>query len=232
MIRVRLLAVLTTMVALVAAVVVAPTADAAAYRYWTYWVAAPGAATWSFASAGPASLLPADGSVQGWRFAVTTAAGSASSQPRTAPSFADVCAATPAQEGRKRVALVIDPGTVDEAPPGQQPGQTTTACVVAEPDATGYQVMRAVTTVRADGSGLVCGIGGYPADECAPVIDDPVASPTAAASPAAVGSGSAMDTTTDTAAADNSTGSPVPLLAVVALVLGAGGVLFWRRRRG
>lgn len=236
--------VVTTTAAILATVVVgaAPGAAAmvptAAYRYWTYWVAEPGESTWTFASAGPASLIPADGSVQGWRFAVTTAAGTASSQPRTAPSFADICADTPATDGSKRVALVIDPGTGADAPPGQLPGDVQTSCVVADTDATGYQITRSVTTVRAEGSGLVCGVGGYPTGECAPVVDEPSASspaPTtsAAATPDAIGAGSAMDAAPAAApASEAGAGSPLPLLAVLVLAAAVGGALVWRRRRG
>lgn len=209
---------------------------AAAYRYWTFWVGTDGG--WSFATAGPASLVPEDGAVQGWRFAVTTQAGTASSQPRTAASFADICAGTPTEAGRKRVALVIDAGEPGEAPAGQQPQPQSATCVVADLDATGYQVLRSVAAVRVEG-GLVCAIDGYPTGECAPVVDDPVPAPSGSASErpvgspipssTAIGAGSAMDT----ASSDDDAGSGTPwaLLGVLAAVAAVAGVLVWRRPR-
>lgn len=231
---------LVVAVALVATATVgwAPPGHAAAYRYWTYWTGDDG--TWTFASAGPASLIPADGSVQGWRFAVTTQAGGVTSQPRSPASFDDVCVGTPAQDGKKRVALVIDPGEAASAPSGQQPASPSATCVVADEDATGYQVLRSVATVRVEG-GLVCGIDGYPTGECAPVVDDPepTADASAATSAPAVGSGSAMDLTDasarDTAgeqADDTGSGTPWALVGVLAVVAVVAGLLVWRRPRG
>ena len=119
-------------------------AQAAAYRYWTYWQGTAG--DWSFATAGPASLVPEDGSIEGWRFAVTTQAGRAGDAPSAAASFDGICGATPTREGSKRVALVIDSGTAGIAPQGQTPPALVSTCVVVPSDATGYQVLRAVAT--------------------------------------------------------------------------------------
>ena len=68
-----------TIAGLIIGVLASPSAKAAAYRYWTYWQAPAGA--WVFATAGPATTVPTDGTVEGWRFAVTSAAGSAAAQP-------------------------------------------------------------------------------------------------------------------------------------------------------
>src|SRR3954453_4735022 len=45
-------------------------ADAAAYRYWGYYQLS--GTTWQFAATGPDQTKPADGAVEGWRFAVGT----------------------------------------------------------------------------------------------------------------------------------------------------------------
>ena len=211
------------MVAAAGLVAMSGTAHAAAYRYWTYWQGGTG--TWTFATAGPAAVIPLDGSVEGWRFAVTTTAGLATDAPSTDPSFDTICAATPAQADRKRVALVIDPGIAAAAPEGQIPPPETKTCIVAELDATGYQVLRAATTVRTDG-GLICAIDDYPTGECAPVVDDPPSATDASAAtpPTATTSAMAAQETTDA-----SSGPAWPTAAVVAL-LAIVGILWWRRR--
>ncbi|MHB1066447.1 MAG: SCO2322 family protein [Candidatus Nanopelagicales bacterium] len=211
-----------------AAALLAPAApaQAVAYRYWTYWQGT--AQGWVFATAGPASTIPADGSVEGWRFAVTTAAGAPGDQPRVAPSFADVCARTPAAPGGKRVALVIDPGPPAMAPNGQSPGPVVAACVVADPGATGYQVLRSVAEVRTDG-GLVCAITGYPAGECAPVVEAPAVS--GATLPAEAVTPTVVAAPGPAPGPDAGAGAPWATLLVL-LVGGAAGLVMWRRRHG
>lgn len=158
-------------IALAAMTLIAPAARAeSAYRYWTYWQGNAGA--WQFGTQGPATSNPADGSVEGWRFAVSGAAASASSEPSMSPAtaFADLCGSTPIISGKKRVALIVDPGYRSEAPEGEEPIGALSTCVVADADASGYDILRSQLEVRVEG-GLVCGIGGYPAHECAPVIE-------------------------------------------------------------
>jgi hypothetical protein len=218
----------------VAALTGAPAAQAASYRYWTYWQGGTG--DWAFATAGPAALIPAEEAVEGWRFAVTTQAGSAGDSPRTPPSFADICGATPAAEGSKRVALVVDFGLPSAAPEGQAPPPGIVSCVEIEAGATGYQVLRSMTGVRTE-NGLICGIDGFPTGECAPVIDDQQVAPSAAsspsqsaaASPTAAASQSAMATSAAPSVSDG--GTPWATVAVLALAAAVGGLLVWRRRR-
>lgn len=211
-----------TIAAVVASVVAPPSATAAAYRYWTYWQAPQG--SWSFATAGPATTVPADGSVQGWRFAVTSAAGTASDAPRPRASFAEICADTPAVAGSKRVALVIDFGDPSEAPEGEQPPAATAECVVADADATGYAVLRSAVSVRTDDVGLICALADYPARGCAELVDEPVA---ATAAPA-----SAAPAEAAAATADDPSTSPVPTIAAVAVIAAiAGAALAVARRR-
>lgn len=142
---------------------------ATSYRYWTYWV---GAGTeWTYSPVGPASDVPADGTVQGWRFAVTEGARGQGQSPRlgVAQAFAQFCGDTPPTAGRKRVAVVLDFGDPDDAPPGQRPPSARGTCVVTEPAATGARILSAAAQVRTD-RGLVCAIAGYPTGECAPAV--------------------------------------------------------------
>ena len=168
----------------VAVAVVVPSAvlpaasQAAAYRYWSYWLGADGG--WSFANVGPAFRSPADGTLEGWRFSVSGVEGNHA--PSFAADFDAVCGDTAPEEGRKRVAVVVDPGLAADAPEGEQPPGAWAMCVVAEPRASGYDVLRAAASVRAE-RGLICGIGGYPAGGCAEVIDGPAPTPAPTKSP-------------------------------------------------
>ena len=153
------------------------TAQAAEYRYWSYWLGADSA--WSFAPLGPAFRVPKDGTVDGWRFAVNGVAGN--TMPSMAPDFDAVCGQTPAQEGSKRVALIVDPGSAGDAPDGETPPGPWAMCVVAPAGATGMDVLRAAADVRLR-QGFVCSVAGYPATDCA--LDAVAPSPTPTAKPA------------------------------------------------
>ena len=154
-------------------VVAAVPADAAAYRYWSYWLGSD--TGWTFAHVGPAFRSPADGSIEGWRFSISGVTGD--NLPGFSPDFAEVCGDTPAQEDRKRVALVVDPGSAADAMDGEDTPGPWAICIVAESRATGYDILRAATTVRAE-RGLICGIGGYPSRGCADIVADPTPTPT------------------------------------------------------
>src|SRR5690348_14339885 len=101
------LAALSLVAAVLAALVVpAGSASAAAYRYWGYYQLS--GTSWQFAPKGPDQTTPADGSVEGWRFAV--AGESDTRAPRVTTTFDAVCGDTRAESGKKRVAVVIDYG--------------------------------------------------------------------------------------------------------------------------
>ncbi|NEA17447.1 SCO2322 family protein, partial [Streptomyces halstedii] len=117
--RPRGTAVLLLLVAAALTVLGAGNAQAAGYRYWSFWEGGTGT-TWTYATQGPSLVRPDDGTVQGFRFAVSEDSQDAA-RPRRAPDFAAICAGTPAQDGRKRVALVIDAGTAADAPDGETP---------------------------------------------------------------------------------------------------------------
>lgn len=220
--------------AVLAVALLAAPAQAAAYRYWTYWQAPAGTTAWGFATQGPATGVPADGSVEGWAFGITTQSGSLEDAPATAPDFARICAGTPPSADRTRVAVVIDTGPAGITPDGQVPPAPIEACVVVAPGASGYDVLRAAADVRTE-DGLVCGIAGYPSGECAPVLSDAEAQALlAAAAPAPSGSpASAAPTGMDTTAAPAppDTGSPVVTIVVVGLVLVGAAIGVARYRR-
>ncbi len=103
------------------------------YRYWSYWIVDAGTSPeWGYAPEGAGTRVPADGSVEGWRFGL---AGQVSDiKPSVDPDFESICAGTERQDGAKRVGVVIDPGTVDESPDGEQPGVDAASGVSDSPD--------------------------------------------------------------------------------------------------
>ncbi|NEE13591.1 hypothetical protein G3M58_44935 [Streptomyces sp. SID7499] len=139
-------------------------AQAAGYRYWSFWERDGG--HWVYATQGPSLARPSDGDVQGFRFAVSEDSANAS-RPRGTADFATICAKTPAQDGRKRVALVIDFGTPSDAPDGETPPAARTACARVAPDATTAEALAAVAKpLRYDTNALLCAIAGYPEKGC------------------------------------------------------------------
>ncbi|MEU9378670.1 SCO2322 family protein [Streptomyces sp. NPDC048255] len=205
----------------VLAVLAAGPALASSYRYWSFWDGAGG--TWAYATVGPSMARPADGSVQGFRFAVSKDAAAEAARPRAAADFAAICGATPAAEGRKRVALVIDSGLPEDAPSGEAPPQAEprTACAQVAPEATAAEALASVAKpLRYNSAALLCGVSGYPKQGCGePLPDTPAAtdSPAAAAPPKAD-------------AADGG-GPSAGLLAGIAAVAALAAAGIWQSRR-
>lgn len=202
-------------------------AQAASYRYWSYWWVQEGA--WTFATAGPATSMPADGAVEGWHFGITPESGGEPPGFDAGGAFDQACGDTPAEEGRKRVALAVDPGRPDDAPPGSTAaGPPSLTCVVIEEDASGYQVLRSQGPVRTE-DGLICGIADYPSIGCADVVATGTADPSAAAaSPQASASPAAKAPSTGQ---DEPSGSNAIPLVVAGLAIGGLAGFAWRRRR-
>jgi len=209
--------------------VVAPAAGAeTAYRYWSYWSSEPQQTQWSYATEGSGTHIPADGSIEGWRFGIGGEAARIS--PGIAADFDAVCSGVPKPESGKRVAVVIDSGTPQEAPPGEAPPAARTACVVTDSAATGYQVLLEVASVRTD-AGFVCGIDGYPSSECAPLVDAPQeVSESAEAVDNEAPAVSAVSESTESTTQASGIGTPLATaVALSLLALASFGI--WRRRR-
>lgn len=202
----------------------AGSAQAAGYRYWSFWEG-DGGKGWTYATQGPSVVLPDDGAVQGFRFSVSEDSQD-SARPRRAPDFGRVCAATPAKDGLKRIALVIDPGTPADAPDGEKPPALRTACAQVAPDASTADALAAVAKpLRYDSSAMLCAITGYPRSGCGEQTGgDPAASEPG--DPAAA-------STADTGTSDEDGGPSAGVLTGVGavLVLGVAAVLRARRRR-
>ncbi|CAM5613482.1 SCO2322 family protein [Streptomyces badius] len=162
--RAPLVALLAALVTASAVLLGAGSAQAAGYRYWSFWEG--NGKNWEYATQGPSLLRPDDGTVQGFRFAVSEDSGDAD-RPRRAPDFGAICADTPAEDGKKRVALVIDPGTTADAPDGEKPPALRTVCARVAPDASSAEALAAVAKpLRYDDSAMLCAISGYPRTGC------------------------------------------------------------------
>ncbi|KUO04222.1 hypothetical protein AQJ67_12610 [Streptomyces caeruleatus] len=161
---------LTLVLAVLVVLTGAAQAQATGYRYWSFWDR--DGERWTYATQGPSLARPSDGDVQGFRFAVSEDSNDAA-RPRGAAEFAVICARTPARDGTKRVALVIDFGTAADAPSGEAPPARRTACARVSPEATTAEALAAVAKpLRYDTNALLCAISGYPAKGCGePVVE-------------------------------------------------------------
>ncbi|WP_030586014.1 SCO2322 family protein [Streptomyces anulatus] len=214
---------LAALVAASAVLLGAGSAEAAGYRYWSFWEG--NGKNWEYATQGPSLLRPDDGTVQGFRFAVSEDSGDAD-RPRRAPDFGAICAGTPAKDGSKRVALVIDPGTAADAPDGEKPPAPRTACAQVAPDASSAEALAAVAKpLRYDSSAMLCAISGYPKSGCGEQVSGDAGS----AKPSAPAK-TADDQQDDTGGGG---GPSVGLLvgAGAVLLLGIAAVVQARRRR-
>ncbi len=156
------------------AILATPPANAAStgWRYWGYFQAAPTAAAWTAAMTGP-TVNVADGSVEGWAFTFSGDAVPDAKSPKVAPQFDAICGKTKAVAGKKRVGVVVDFGSAVLRPKGESTPRLITRCVVADKGALGVDVLGQVVKVRAQGSGFICGLNGYPAKECGVEIKTP-----------------------------------------------------------
>ncbi|NRQ38887.1 hypothetical protein HII36_44760 [Nonomuraea sp. NN258] len=183
--------------------------DPHATRLWSAWQS--DGTAWLAARPGDG---PPDGSVVGWRFAVSPD-GAASEPPAgEMPVFETVCGKDAAASGHKRVAVVVDFGDADaDAFPGEQPPrQDVVKCVAGAEGATAVQLLASAARVRVNDQGGVVAVDDYPARE------------KGGAEPAAPAAAES---------AGESGGSPVVWIAGgagVLLLLGGGAVVATRRR--
>jgi hypothetical protein len=142
------------------------------YRYWGYFQAAPKATAWTAAMTGPTVNI-SDGAVEGWAFTFSSDAVPDASSPSVLPDFQSLCGKTRAVAGKKRIGIVIDFGAAYLSPAGEKPLKTVKRCIVIDKKAQGIDVLGKVVRVRADKSGLICGLAGYPRKECGVEIPTP-----------------------------------------------------------
>ncbi|MEV5331631.1 SCO2322 family protein [Streptomyces werraensis] len=196
-------------------------AQAAGYRYWSFWER--NGSAWTYATVGPSLARPADGDVQGFRFSVSEDSGDAA-KPRGTADFDTICAKTPAENGTKRVALVIDFGTPADAPSGEKPPAGRTACAQVAEDATTAEALASVAEpLRYDSNTLLCAIAGYPAKGCGEQVATGGKEPSPAQTAETAEEASAQD--------DGGSGPSVGLVAGAAVVAVLGAAAVWQVRR-
>lgn len=203
-------------------VLAAAPAQAAGYRYWSFWER--DGDSWTYATQGPGTARPDDGDVQGFRFSVSEGTKD-SAKPRGPAEFDDICKSTPAEDGRKRVALVIDFGLPKDAPKGETPPAPRTACAQVGEDATSAEALASVAKpLRYDNRALLCAISGYPKSGCGDQVSGDGTSKKDQNDPAGQADGDKAD----------DGGPSVGLIAGIAAVVVLGGAALWqaRRRRG
>ncbi|MFE2511079.1 SCO2322 family protein [Streptomyces naganishii] len=189
-------------------------AQATGYRYWSFWERQGD--HWTYATEGPSTARPADGDVQGFRFAVSADSQDAS-KPRGTAGFAAVCAHTPARHGSKRVALVLDFGVRADAPSGETPPAPRTVCARAPSDATTAEALAAVAKpLRYDTNALLCAISGYPAKGCGEQVTT---------------GGDGKSGATKSAAKNDGGGPSAGLLTGGAVIAVLAGAAVWQARR-
>ncbi|MFD3913410.1 SCO2322 family protein [Streptomyces sp. NPDC058603] len=216
----------------------AGTSQAAGYRYWSFWES--DGARWTYATQGPATARPADGAVNGFRFAVSADSADAD-RPRGTPDFAAVCGGTPARDGHKRIAVVIDSGTDADAPDGEKPPAPRAECARVGEDATSAEALAAVAKpLRYNSEALLCAVSGYPASGCGERVagggatQDPSGAPETSGTPSSA-SAPAAGGSRDGASDGEGGGGPSAGLfagAAAVVVLAAAGLRQARRRRG
>ncbi|MFJ8015088.1 SCO2322 family protein [Streptomyces sp. NPDC096339] len=225
--------VLAVLLGFALAVLAASPALASSYRYWSFWDSAAGG-PWSYATVGPSMARPADGSVQGFRFAVSKDASDEAARPRAAADFSAICGATPAADGKKRVALVVDFGVPADAPSGEAPPQEAprTACAQVAPDATTAEALASVAKpLRYNGAAMLCAISGYPAQGCGePIASTASGSPESAAAPGS-DSGGSPSSAAAAPRAEEGGGPSAGLITGLAAVAALAAAGIWQSRR-
>ena len=159
------------MIGILASLVVPAEGASKGYRYWGYFQAAPQAGSWTMAMTGPTTNVK-DGSVEGWVHTFSNDSIDAY-QPRLAPNFEKLCKAVKPTPNKKRIGIVVDFGIAAIRPKGESIPKRIATCVQVDLNATGAEALAVATKIRATSSGMICGINGYPAMECAPEIATP-----------------------------------------------------------
>ena len=198
-------------------------ANAADYRYWTFWVTTND--SWSFANEGAGTLKATDQMVTGWKFAITGADNGL--PPTESAVFAQLCPDTSEQAGTLRVAVVVDFNDQATAPEGETPpSPNVVSCVTVNEGQTAADALNAAgLEVRAN-DGFVCGINGYPKEECGLEIAATTSDPTAVATAEDMAT---VDTPADEA--KESTNTNLQLIGLAAVLIIAFAVVLKMRKK-
>lgn len=139
---------------------------AVGYRYWGYSQSSENGENWVTAMEGPATTDPADGSVEGWNYTFSAEGLVDPQAPSASPDFQTLCGTTPESADKKRVGYVIEFGDPAIHPEGDIAPAASSGCASVDINATGLDVLNAVTEVRAGDGGFICGLNGFPSADC------------------------------------------------------------------
>ena len=210
----------------------AGTADAATgYKYWNYFHVTGG--KYVFAQTGPDGYTPKDGTVEAYRYGLSsTAAGIKPRTPATTYTVDDICGNTRAAAGQKRVGVLIDYGTEADAGSGDTVPAPRAACAVVPTAANGQQVLDKVAQVRVVKQ-LTCGIDGYPVKTCSVTVKSPPAARADTTVSFALPRSSSDTASRRPSATADDGGVSWPIVGVVVAIvaLGAGALVMARRNR-
>lgn len=160
------------------------------FRFWSLWSADNG--VWR-PEPGNAALveLPARSAVA-WHFVSGPTQLDQSHAPDVPADFRSLCP-DPLPGTGTPVAVVIDPGDLTEAPPGQTPPDDRVECIRVPGAPTAASALAAAAVaVRAGEEGIVCAIDGYPTQECAAAVSEQSAAAPAPADDTPTRSGPAL----------------------------------------
>lgn len=199
------------------------------FQYWSYHQVKDGA--FVYATKGVGDTVPADGSIEGHRWAATPMGKT--NAPRadlTKLTFDAICGDDEAGDAQKRVAVIVDFGLEADALGNDETPEPFADCAVVAEEATGLQVLQAVAEVRTQQASFgtqLCGIDGYPSTKCSD-------SSTSTASPEDEVVDIAVRAEGASKESDSDDDSNLPLLlgaGAVVVLLAAGGVVLARRGR-
>lgn len=138
------------------------------YRYWSFWL--NDGTSWAMAQEGAGTVMPKDGDVEGWRYISAPASVGPEFAPRSTATFDDICGSTPAQDGKVRVALIVDFGDASDYNEAVSIPDISTSCqFIAEGDSAAT-LLSATRLVRAE-NGLVCAIDQLPTSGCGETVE-------------------------------------------------------------
>ena len=207
------------------------TASAAdGYKYWNYFHVEGD--KYAFAQTGPADYTPKDGTVEAYRYGLSSSAeGLTPRTEATTYTVEDICKGVEAEAGQKLVGVLIDFGTPADADSGQSPPEPRAECAAVPSDANGQQVLDAVADVRVENQ-LTCGIDGYPVKGCSVTVKDAPAPAQEQTVEFALPASAESDSDATKPASDTDDGGvPWPLVGALAAVVVLGGAALALSRR-
>lgn len=145
-------------------------------NYWSLWGGELDG-TWSAFQQGAADTEVGEEAVIAAKYLKSTDQLTQENAPETKPNYQALCPGTQPQEGRVRVAVVLDFGDPSLAPEGQTPPGNEVDCVAVPEPATAMVAFSDAASVGILSNGFIVSIDGYPNDaqaDSTPTVGLPV----------------------------------------------------------